>query len=357
MADNIREQLATAQDEAKKFLDDNGHKPKLFEKKNFIEFFQGIPTAFKIINENPQVLIFILLQWAVICVAYFVWLQILQWIPDRIWDAIAQANEGNRKLAFDLLNIILVVWSFVIVWIASYPISICNSAMVAVHDLRATQQTVTISKCLAVAIRHLGRIWSFTAIDAWITVRAILSRLPKKHGRRRTAADEILYYAWKVATIAVVPALINGRGFIQAGKDSILLLTKQPGRALGLRLGYSAVCWVLAVLAYIAAIFYLMLFHVSPQDAHYIYNFYFIMATPILFVAGIICIAVRPFYLLSVAKFYTDNVDVTEEIKKDLVAMPTWQDLVFSWQVLVLLLLIVAVIAGFNFLPTVLNGF
>ncbi len=237
MPQSIRAQLAPAQDEAKKFLDNNGHKPKLFSKNNFLEFFSNIPGVTRMIWDEPEILIFVLLQWVVICLAYFAWIQILQWIPDQTWNAIQQANEHDRRMAFDLVNLAMLAWSFLIVGVASYPIAVCNAAIIAVHDLRSCNESVTITKCLEVATRHLGRMWVFTFTDAWITVRAILRRLPKKRGKNAvvTAVDEVLYYAWKVATLGVMPSLVNGRSFLQAGKDSVLLLTSQPRRAIGLR--------------------------------------------------------------------------------------------------------------------------
>src|SRR6185312_16360159 len=120
---DIRGQLTDAQDEARKVLETNGHKPKLFAWKNFFEFFDNIPNVLEIIRKEPEVLVFVILQWVVICLAYFAWIQMLHWIPDRVWDAIQQANEGNRKLALDLINIALFIWSIFIVVLASYPIS------------------------------------------------------------------------------------------------------------------------------------------------------------------------------------------------------------------------------------------
>lgn len=341
MADNIRNELAAAQDEAKTILDTNGHKPKLFTWKNIFEFFNSIPEALEMLRKEPEILIFIVLQWVVIGLAYFAWIQMLQWIPDRVWDAIQTANADNRKLTLDLINIALFAWSIFIVIVASYPISICNSAMIAVHDLRASQQKVTLTKCFAVATHHLGRIWAFTSLDAWITLSTILKRLPKKGGRTFTPMDELLYYAWKVATIAVVPALINGRDFVQAGKDSIRLLTTQPGRAIGLRLGYSAVCWIVGILAYITGIFILGASGFTMHDKHAIYNFYFIMAIPILFAVGVICILVRPIFLLGTAKFYTDSINVTAEIEKDITQTPTVGNFLSSWKTIIFLVLVI----------------
>jgi hypothetical protein len=169
------------------------------------------------------------------------------------------------------MNLILLGWSFLVICAASHPIGVCNAAMVAVHDLRTAGTTATLGRCLAIATRHLHRIWMFTVVDSWITVSAILDRLPKQH-YDRTPADELLYYAWKVSTMAVVPALVNGRSFLADGRDSYLLLTSQPKRALGLQLGYSAVCWVIGIPTYVGAIAVIARSGAAADDPHYIYN-------------------------------------------------------------------------------------
>jgi hypothetical protein len=328
MFDSIHDPLNRARDEAKEYFERQGHRPKTFTIGNFSTFFGNIPEVAKLLVKEPEILFFALFQWFVIWIAYLAWIQILHWIPDELWNAARTASESDRKGAFTLINLALLAWSFLIVAAASYPIGLCNAAMVAVHDLRTNGQQVTIARCLAVADRHLGRIWLFTLIDGWITVRAILGRLPKKH-YHRTAVDELLYYAWKVATIGVVPALVNGRDFGGAGKDSIRLLEWQPQRAIGLRLGYSAVCWIVGIGSYVSAVF-LLRHGWGMMQQHYIYNAYLIVALPVFLAAGIVTVVIRPFYLLGVARFYTDANGTAAEMKADVASIPGWLDLLSS---------------------------
>jgi hypothetical protein len=328
MFHSVRNPLNQARDEATEYLERQGHRPKTFSVDNFSTFFGNIPEVVKLLEKEPEILFFAIAQWLVVWVAYLAWVQMLHWIPDELWNAVGSANENDGKSAFTLINLALLAWSFLIVCAASYPIGLCNAAMVAVHDLRTSGQKVTIGRCLAVADRHLGRIWLFTVIDSWITVKAILDRLPKKH-YHRTALDELLYYAWKLATMGVVPALVNGRDFVAAGKDSITLLEWQPQRALGLRLGYSAVCWVIGIASYVSAIF-LFQYGWGPRRPHYIYEGYLLLAIPAFVAAGIVTVVIRPFYLLSVARFYTDANDVTGEVNKDVTSVPGWLDLLSS---------------------------
>lgn len=337
-------------DRARDFLDRGGYKPKIFSAANVRTFFGALPEVVRLIAREPEILLFAGLQWLVIGLGYVAWTQVLRWIPDAAWDAVREASEQERKGAFTLLNLVLLGWSFLIVCVASYPIGVCNAAMVAVHDLRASGERVTIGRCLAIAGHHLGRIWLFTIVDSWITVSAILDRLPRKH-YHRTALDELLYYAWKLATMAVVPALVNGRSFLNAGRDSFLLLTEQPQRALALRLGYSAVCWVVGVLSYAGAAFLLVRSGMTHQGPHFIYNAYFLAAAPVVIAVGVVAVLVRPFYLLSVAAFYTELVDVKEEIERDVASEPHWEQVLFSGKFLLFAMLLIAVFSAVFYAP------
>lgn len=328
MFNAVRDPLNQARDEAKQYLERQGYRPKTFSVTNFSTFFGQFPEVAKLLSNEPEILLFAVFQWLVIWAAYLAWVQMLHWIPDELWNAVRSASEDNRKDAFALVNLALLVWSFLIVSVASYPIGLCNAAMVAVHDLRTTGQKVTIARCLAIADRHIGRIWLFTIIDSWITLNAILARLPKKH-YHRTALDELLYYAWKVATMGVVPALVNGRDFAAAGKDSIRLLEQQPQRALGLRLGYSAVCWIVGIASYVLCIFSIR-YGWAPDHPHYIYDAYVVATVPAFIAAGILNVVIRPFYLLSVALFYSDTNSVAGEVNQDIAAVPGWLDVLSS---------------------------
>lgn len=349
MFNAIRESLNIAQNEAKEFLQREGHKPKVFTWNNLLSFFNSIPLGIKLMREEPEILVFAFLQWIAIYLAYIGWTQMLYWIPDSIWNAAHEASLRHEKHAFDLINIVLSVWSFFIVCLVSYPIGLCNAAMVAVHDLRTCHEEVTLAKCLAIADRHLGKIWAFTSIDAWITVKAIFERLPSKNNRH-TAFDELLYYAWKIATMGVVPALVNGRDYVDAGNDSVKLLMTAPIRTLGLRFGYSAVCWVIGVLSYIAAVFFAAIYGVRGEGAHYIYSFYLLMGFPIFVSVGIVVVIIRPFFLLAVAKLYTDTFDTRCEIEHDIASVSSLQRALFSWRLgiflLMLGLLLIAIFYG-----------
>ena len=126
----------------------------------------------------------------------------------------------------------------------------------------------------------------------------------------RTALDEMLYYAWKVATMGIVPGLVYGKSVIDAAKDSVSMLRQKPGQALAIRFGYSGICWIIGIATYIGAIYYCCAAKghgLSEQSPHWLYNFYFMMGAPIFISVGIVTVLVRPFYLLMVTMLYTDT--------------------------------------------------
>lgn len=302
-----------AQNEAKKIFSETNAKPKVLSLQNCSTFFGELGYSAKLIFQEKEIVFFAVLQWLVIGLAYTMWTQILDWIPDSLWEEVEKSNNKDDDGAFTLINLVLLGWSFLVVVVASYPISILNASMTASHYLRSSNQESTIAKCLGLAFKNLGRLWVFTTIDAWITITAILDRLPSKKNKR-TALEELLYYAWKVGTIGVLPALVAGKGYTEAAKDSIQLLKEKPARTIGIRMGYSLVCWIIGVSAYIGCIYYFIAFGDNDSKVNEIYNFYFLMAVPIFIAVGVTSVLVRPFYLIMISKLYTDTIPLVNDV-------------------------------------------
>lgn len=308
-----RRMLETAQKEAQKIFSETNTKPEVLSLQHCSTFFGELGYSIRLILQEKEIIFFAVLQWLVIGLAYTMWTQIFDWIPDSLWEEVKKLNDRNDDGAFDLINLVLLGWSFLVVVVASYPISILNASMTAAHYLRRSNQESTIAKCLGLAFKNLGRLWVFTTIDAWITVTAILDRLPSKKNKR-TALDEVLYYAWKIGTIGVLPALVAGKGYIEAAKDSTQLLKEKPARTIGIRMGYSLVCWIIGIAAYIGSICYFIAYGEHDSKVNEIYNFSFLMAVPIFIAVGVTSVLVRPFYLIMISKLYTDTIPLTNEV-------------------------------------------
>lgn len=304
-----RETLNLARDKAREVFEQTGQKPEILSDKNLSTFTGELGAAFRLILEEKEILFFAMLQWLVIAVAYLLWTQMLDWIPDEVW---RQVSKKDNKISFTLLNLALTGWTFLVVMVASYPLSLLNAAITAVHYLRSAGRRSTIAACLGYAYRNLPRLWVFTTIDAWITVNAILDRMPRKNSRR-TAADEALYYAWKVGTLGVVPALTAGKGFLDAAKDSAAVLVAHPLRAIGIRMGYSMICWLIGILGYVGGLSYVMQFSQSTGSTNGVYNFYVLLAVPIVIAVGATAVLVRPLYLVVVARLYSEVIPISAE--------------------------------------------
>lgn len=302
-----RDNLRYAQTEAQSLLKAGYDKPRVFSTRHFSTFSSQLHYSVTLIAEEKEIIFFAILQWIAMIVAYLLWIQILDWIPDDLWEEVRQSRERDDKGTFMLINLLLTGWSLLIITAVSFPLSLLSAAMVAAHYLRYSQQVSTIDRCFQLASRNLGKLWVFTAIDAWITVDAIMDRLPRKHGNR-TAAEELLYYAWKIGTVGVLPALVAGKGYLEAAKDSLILLKNQPARTIGIRMGYSLLCWIVGITAYIGALYYFIRFGDPANHPNMIYNFYFLMVVPLLIAIGITTVFLRPFFLVMTARLYTDNI-------------------------------------------------
>lgn len=275
-------------------------------------FFSHLREVFFLIRQEPEILAFAGLQWVCIILAYMGWVQALDWIPEHVWQEAERNRKDNYNPAFDDINLFMIGWSFAIVFCVSLPLSVLSAAMVAVHALRHEGYPSTFSHALWLALRNAGQQWVFAALDAWVTLYTIFDRIPGEGRRsRRTYADELMYYTWKMATIGMAPALLYGRGLTGAAQDSLKMIRDAPVRAMAIRLGYSGVCWIIGIATYALTIVFLRMGGASflgdvggrPSG---IYSIYFYLTVPALVAVTVIAVLVRPFFMLMVAGLYGD---------------------------------------------------
>ena len=263
---------------------------------------------------EKELLTFALLQWACIAAGYYLWVQMIGWIPEEVW---AQAGKSDKNHAADL---ILFLWSFVVVGAVAFPLGLLSGCMGAAHFLNRQGKESTIDGCLKIVLPRAWPLWLFHWIDGWWTVRRILDRLPKKNDRRTVAQkafSEAIYYAWKVATIGILPALVTGRGLIDSGKRSVDLVRVKLKDVLILRAGYSGLCWIIGVGTYIGTIFFFIAFpelvnFKAPVERE-IFKFYFWAGVPLVAAVGVIMLFLRPIYILSACDIYADYVAEKQE--------------------------------------------
>ncbi len=269
---------------------------------NLAEFSSRAGYATALIFREKEIILFSALQWVAIALAYYLWVQVLGWIPPEVWNS-------DSKLVNLPLNLAFLAWSLLCVALAAYPIGVLTGAMGAAHFLREQGHESTIAACLRMALPNSHRLWMFHTADGWMTVDIILERLPKKNyftTMAERAIKEAIYYAWKVGTIGVPPALLAGKGLIEAGKESISLVRDRTMDVLRLRGGYSIFCWVIGVAAYVGSWMFFIRYPELFKSEHRIFAFYFWMGVPILIAVGVINLFVRPIFVIASCQLYSD---------------------------------------------------
>jgi hypothetical protein len=277
-------------------------------------FWARAKFSLKLIFLEKELITFSLLQWACIAAGYYLWLQMIGWIPEAAWERAANSRSAT------LGDFILFCWAIVCVGLVAFPLGILSGCMGAVHFLNRQGKESTIGACLKMVIPRAWPLWIFHWIDGWWTVRRILDRLPKKNDRRspiEKAMSEALYYAWKVATIGILPGLVTGRGLVDSGKRSLDLVATRFKDVALLRAGYSALCWVVGIAAYAGCIYFFIAFpqlvDFKAPVASQIYVFYFWVGIPMLAAVGAVMMFLRPIYVISSCDIYADYVTARQE--------------------------------------------
>lgn len=260
-------------------------------------FFTSIAASLRFIFTEKENIVFALLQWATIALVYFIWTQGLSWIPEEIWK-----NDSENTAA----NLILLVWSLACVGLAAFPLGILTACMNASCLLRFQNKESTFTDCMKAAFSRAGTLWIFSWIDGWWTVKRILERLPKKNDRTLRSVKierEIIYQLWKMISLGFIPALLYGRSFKDACKDSLFLLKKRFLPLIKLRLGYSFVCWIVGIGCYAGTVLFFCYMDKMP-DEYDIYSWYFYAGLPLILALLIIMILFRPLYIISACRIY-----------------------------------------------------
>ncbi len=264
--------------------------------------------AFKLLFVEPQLIVLALMQWIVIALGYYLWVQMLGWIPEPVWETAADADGAS------IVDLILLLWSLVIVGLVAFPLGILSACMGAIHFLHRQGQDTRIAHCLKIVLPNAWPIWVFSWVDGWWTVMRILDRLPKRNDHRtwaQKALSEAIYQAWKMGTMGMLPAMVTGKSLIESGRQSVRFVTANFRDVAVLRLGYSGLCWIIGIATYIGTIFFLATspgsFSFDDEVASAIYLFYFWAGVPMVVAVGVIMLVLRPIYLLSSCDLYSDH--------------------------------------------------
>ena len=301
-------------DELTKFVD-NEKKPESEIK----TFTSRIRYALMLGLKEKEIFFFGLLQLLVIMVGYVFWLQVLNWIPQGIWNEVQACIDRGEDDCTGLIDIALYLWGMAIVVIISFPVGILSCSIGTTHFLVSRNEESTVLKCLNASFSNAWAIWKFHAIDGYITINRILERLPKDDDTRTPAdkaLEEAAYYAWKVGTAGMVPNLILGNKLIPSGISSINFVKSKFKEVASLRGAYSSICWLIAILSYIGAIILTAVFEdqltLSTGEIE-IGAFYNYMIIPICFATLSVVVVLRPLYIISICDLYSDYLEENKE--------------------------------------------
>lgn len=264
-------------------------------------FFRSIATSLRFVLTEKENIVFALLQWACIVLTYYIWVQVLKWIPEEIWIKAGNGDSQNK-----CVDLILWLWSLACVGFAAYPLGILTACMNASCILRFKNKESTFTDCFKIALQHSGTIWIFSWIDGWWTVKRILERLPKKNDRTPTSVKiyrETIYQTWKMLTLGFMPAILFGRSLKDACNDSLSLTKKRFLPLIKLRLGYSLICWIVGIGCYIGTIL-IFIFIPELPAINDIYSFYKYAGIPMILALLIIMLVFRPLYIISACRIY-----------------------------------------------------
>ena len=283
------------------------------------QFTGRIKAALALGLKEKEIFFFGLLQLLAIMVGYAIWLQVLNWIPQEVWDSAQSCTDRGGEDCTSLINLSLYLWGLAVTVLISFPVGILSCAIGTTHFLYTQKEKSTVLKCLNAAFSNAWPIWKFHFIDSFITINRILERLPKENDTRtpvQIALQEAMYYAWKVGTAGMIPNLILGNKLISSGESSVKFVKAKFKEVAGLRAAYSSLCWIVAILAYIGAIFLVMIFEnelTTKTGNIVIGTFYVYMMIPICVSTAAVVIVLRPIYILSICDIYSDYLKENNE--------------------------------------------
>lgn len=186
------------------------------KKESFPFFWAECKDSFKFILTEKENLFFAFLQLFFITAAPCVCIQIARWISRQAWDVIL-----NHLILTTLLFSVLLLTC---IGIMAYAIGFFTACLSASYILHEERQKSTVLKCLKMVGEKSRSLWRTSWEDFWITVWMISDRLSSRHRSRICIRDEnASYQCWKVATMALIPALIYGRTMEEACQDALFM--------------------------------------------------------------------------------------------------------------------------------------
>ncbi len=307
----------------------NEDKPNKRESLSY--FGRCISYSSELIFKEKEIITFAILQIVCIALGYYLWVQMLDWIPEEVWKSTKDSDSGSPA------DIVLLLWSFFCVGLTTYPLGLLTACMGAAHFLHKNGEESTIAKCFRIVLPRAWPIWVFSWLDGWWTVNRILERLPKKRDRislSQKLVNEAIYQAWKIASLGFLSALIIGRSVVDSCKDSLGVLKTNFKTICQLRIAYSVICWIFGIGSYVGAIFMAPYIFSHMSGDNDMYTFYKFVGFPMLIALFFIQVFFRPIYIISACRIYSDYVR-ENNIKIELPKVSKFSSTIIAFFVLV----------------------
>lgn len=247
-------------------------------------FGERVRHAGALLAQEPEIVGFAALQWISAMLVYALWVWAMEAMP------------GEFAFLF---------WTIACLVLVALPVGFFNACIGAVHFLRRAGEPSSIPACIRLVAPKVGALWAFHAMDVGFTVYQVLDRLPSKRSRSaaQRALSEALYYAWKLATIGILPAILAGRPLRKAAEESADLVRQRLAEAALLRIGYSSVCWILGIAVYAITLVSVNVYELSTLDSA---GYYLWLVGPVVVALAFILLFARPVYVVASCELYHD---------------------------------------------------
>ena len=269
---------------------------QIFEKENNFQalkcikyFFSFLGKSFSFIFKEKETLFFTILQIICIPLIFYLCLDILKIFP-----------KNSPLISFT-------IWTLLCIAIIYFSINFFTFCIGASYILNSQKHKSTIASSLQIVCNKISHIWLIFCLDGWWTIKQILLRFfSRKHHKTifiRTSKDEAIYLSWKISSLGFISSIICGRNIDQAKKDCLSLI-KNKKELIQLRLGFSAICWILHILCIISILLFIP--KEVPKDVYYVKMYVFM---PITISIIFILLIIRPIYIISSFMVYIDYVN------------------------------------------------
>lgn len=269
--------------------------------RHFLSYYRD---SLRLILQEPEILLFVFLQWIVIALGCYVFLLGLHSIPEDTWDMMQNYRSGSRK--GNPFWYLIAFWTLMCAAIAAPLINTLSSCIPAVHILRCEGRSSTIFACLQLVIPRLGTLWALRLLDISISLKRLLGGNKQVSGNWHIP-EKWFYRAWKVTAMSALANLVAGRSIRQAALNTVEMADDYAQHMCAIRIGYVSLCWAVGLTTYaVAALNYQVIlnFVLSHGQSQFMANALMALGAPAIIAVMVIQLLIKPVYLLALSDVF-----------------------------------------------------